>query len=60
MRRTSLVPPWDPHQLRHTTATTEARGVKYATARSWRHRAVQGIQEYEKGRRKEASGESPS
>ena len=30
----------------------EARGVKYATARSWRHRAETAIREYETARRK--------
>ena len=30
----------------------KARGVKYPTARSWRHRAEQSIREYEKGRHK--------
>ena len=30
----------------------EARGVPYATVRSWRHRAEKAIREYEKGRRR--------
>jgi len=37
----------------------QARGVPHATARSWRHRAEQAIKEYEKARRKKASGGIP-
>jgi len=37
----------------------KARGVKYATARCWRHRAEAAIREYEKARRERTAAERP-